>query len=450
VGILDHWFSDLGYDSTRFKYWNMDNEPEVWNGTHDDIITTTITAEAFLQKYFAVAKAARAKFPSIKITGTVAPNEWQWYAWNNNKVVGTDGKSYPWMEYFIKRIGEEQAATGVRLLDVLDIHFYPGTQNDPKLNLQLHHLWFDSTWVYSGIGGIKANGVRLVGPYNWNSSVNKEYFFKRCNNWLNQHIGQNHGVSFGISEYGAIANNGSEDPNIIANWYASHLGTFANNKVEFFTPWDWYLGQWEVLHLYSRYYGKYAVNTVSSIDSTLSSFASLTTNKDSLVVVLVNHDQVNPQTAQLNIQGFALSVSTVAGLQLANLPSYETFVSHTNNALQSNTYSIVNNIITLTVPALSVTLLRIAGPQNTNVTGIASVQLPVFSVYPNPAQNQIRLDIENLQAYSVEFYNLSGQLVKSINNVSSPEVNIADLSKGVYFIHLQSSTRVVVQKFVKD
>ncbi|MBY0424737.1 MAG: glycoside hydrolase family 44 protein, partial [Cytophagales bacterium] len=242
VGILDHWFSSLGLDSTRLKYWNMDNEPEIWDGTHDDIVTSPMAAETFLQKYFAVAKAARAKFPGIKLTGPVTPNEWQWYAWNNSKVTGTDGNKYPWMEYFIKRIGEEQAASGVRLLDVLDIHVYPGTQSNPALTLQLHNIWFDSTWVYSG-----ANGVKLVGPLGWNASVNKEYFFTRCNNWLRKYIGPNHGVTFGVSEYGAIANNGSEDPNIIANWYASHLGTFANNKVELFTPWDWYIGQWEVL-----------------------------------------------------------------------------------------------------------------------------------------------------------------------------------------------------------
>jgi len=34
----------------------MDNEVEIWNSTHDDVMPTQPTAEAFMQLYFAVAK----------------------------------------------------------------------------------------------------------------------------------------------------------------------------------------------------------------------------------------------------------------------------------------------------------------------------------------------------------------------------------------------------------
>jgi len=54
VGILDKWFGagGLGYDSTWYRYWSMDNEPEIWNGTHDDVMKTQIPAEEFMQLYF--------------------------------------------------------------------------------------------------------------------------------------------------------------------------------------------------------------------------------------------------------------------------------------------------------------------------------------------------------------------------------------------------------------
>jgi hypothetical protein len=40
VGILDNWFgiNGLGYDSTYYQFWSMDNEPEIWAGTHDDVM----------------------------------------------------------------------------------------------------------------------------------------------------------------------------------------------------------------------------------------------------------------------------------------------------------------------------------------------------------------------------------------------------------------------------
>ena len=106
----------------------MDNEPEIWNGTHDDVYPVQPSAEEFMQKYFEVAKKARAAFPGIKLVGPVPANEWQWFNWNNNKVT-YNGKEYPWLEYFILRVAEEQELTGIRLLDVLDIHFYPGETN---------------------------------------------------------------------------------------------------------------------------------------------------------------------------------------------------------------------------------------------------------------------------------------------------------------------------------
>ncbi|HTJ47939.1 MAG TPA: glycoside hydrolase family 44 protein, partial [Cyclobacteriaceae bacterium] len=82
TSILDHWFNDLSLNKENFKYWNMDNEVEIWSGTHDDAMPIQLSPEEFMQKYFAVAKMARAKYPDIKLVGPVTANEWQWYNWN--------------------------------------------------------------------------------------------------------------------------------------------------------------------------------------------------------------------------------------------------------------------------------------------------------------------------------------------------------------------------------
>lgn len=54
----------------------MDNEPEIWNGTHDDAMPSLLSASAFMDAYFAVRKKARKKFPQTKLTGLVPANEW--------------------------------------------------------------------------------------------------------------------------------------------------------------------------------------------------------------------------------------------------------------------------------------------------------------------------------------------------------------------------------------
>ena len=78
VAILDHWFAagGVGLNKDNFRYWSMDNEPEIWNGTHDDVMPVQLSASAFVDKYIEVAKKARQKFPDIKLTGPVPANEW--------------------------------------------------------------------------------------------------------------------------------------------------------------------------------------------------------------------------------------------------------------------------------------------------------------------------------------------------------------------------------------
>ena len=105
VGILDHWFGTggLGIDKNKCQYWCMDNEPGIWSGTHDDVASKQDSMEEYLQKYFIVAKKARAKFPEIKLVGPILCNEWQWFNWHNNPIQH-EGKKYNAIEYFIKEL----------------------------------------------------------------------------------------------------------------------------------------------------------------------------------------------------------------------------------------------------------------------------------------------------------------------------------------------------------
>jgi hypothetical protein len=51
VGILDHWFNTLNIPKNRVQYWNMDNEPEIWHGTHDDIVSATLPADTYTKLF---------------------------------------------------------------------------------------------------------------------------------------------------------------------------------------------------------------------------------------------------------------------------------------------------------------------------------------------------------------------------------------------------------------
>ena len=362
TAILSQWFDSLQLNKDQFRYWNMDNEPECWNSTHDDIMPNSISAEDYIQRYVAVAKRARTLFPDIKIVGPVSTNEWQWYNWQDIGAV-SDLKNpaikYSWMEYFIKRIAEEEQQSGLRLLDVLDFHFYPDVNRD--ITLQMYRVFYDTTYVYPG-----ANGVHRVNG-GWDNNINKEYIFKRSNDWLTKYMGANNGVTMGMSEMGNLY---SQDPNVVAVGYASLLGTFAENNVELFTPWEWDIGQWEVLHLFTHYAGSIAVSSTSSLDTLVSAYSSLNDSKDTLSIILVNRDVNNEQPVAVSLQNAASTMRSVSFYRISNLPAgKETFVSEENNALQTGHVDINNNnensSLSFTLPKLSVTAVQIPLKSNT-------------------------------------------------------------------------------------
>ena len=353
TGILPYWFGSggLGLDSTHIRYWNMDNEVEIWSSTHDDVMPTQPTAEAFLQLYFAVAKKARALYPGIKLTGPVSPNEWQWYNWNNTTVTGTDGKQYSWLEYFIKRISEEEQSSGVRLLDVIDLHFYPGSSTASDV-VQYGRVFFDSTYAFP-----EANGVKNVNG-SWDNSIQIEDVFGRCRDWLNQYMGPNNGVTFGLSEAGTqLANN----PDALAVWYASTMGEFMKNGVEYFSPWTWNPGMWETLHLFSRYNKSISVQAVSSDEQDVSAYTTTNSNTDSLTIALVNRSTTQTETVTLNFPDFQLIGNPLTTLTLSNLPSTETFISQSDNALQASSVTPAGNTLQVTMVPMSITSLLITG-----------------------------------------------------------------------------------------
>jgi hypothetical protein len=114
----------LGLDRQQFLFWNMDNEPEIWKARTTMSCPHNSRPNSSCSATSPTRRRGACSLPEIKLVGPVPANEWLVHNWPGG--ITADGRSYPWLQFFIKRIGEEQARTGIRLLDVLDIH-YPGT-----------------------------------------------------------------------------------------------------------------------------------------------------------------------------------------------------------------------------------------------------------------------------------------------------------------------------------
>lgn len=443
VGILKHWFGPggLGLNKEQFIYWNMDNESDIWSGTHDDVMKNgQILSSAFMDKYIEVAKKAKALFPGIKLCGPVTTSEWQWFKWGNEGIT-INGKYYCWLEYFVKRCADEEKASGIRVLDVFDIHHYPycPTVDDA---LQNHRAFYDKTYIYPG-----ANGVKTING-GWDTSQNKVYIFQRMNEWLDKHFGTGHGITLGLSEWST----GSDDPNVASVVYASHLGLFANQGVECFTPWTWVTGMWETLHLFSRYAQGFSVSSISSLENTVSAYTTVNKSVDSMTVIIVNRDRTSAKNVKVNLTNFQVADGNKMTLQLSSLPSTETFKSHTNNALKSNVVNVSSNKFSITVPALSTTavLLTKSG------TGINDLKYKSgdIKIYPNPASDYISVQINSPAASPIrlKIYDQQGRIVKTIDTqfdgCSPINIDISSLQQGYYLLSFQSNQFTTVKPFV--
>lgn len=433
VGILKHW-KNLGYDMSRFQYWSMDNEPEIWAGTHDDLPydydkNSSSAADRIIDNYIATAKLARQIYPEIKLMGPVVANEWYWcnvhYGNGTSNLVPASDKNYCWLEYFIKRIAEAEKASGVKMLDVFDIHWYPTEKNFADL-MNLHRVFFDTTYIYPGANGIKrVNGA-------WDNSIQKEYIFKRISDWLNQYFGENNSITFALTETSLP----SEDAMTIALIYASFMGTFADNGVEIFTPWTWKNGMFEVLHLFSRYAKEFRVQSNSSNDSLVSAYSSVNAGKDSLTIILVNRAESAAQTVNLNLSNITLSDGTFPTLSLSGL-SGETFVSHTNNALKSGNVSVSSNKLNLSLPAKSITAVLLSTKASESISPILSTG----NVGISRQGNSWFIENPAGSAKSAEIFNHLGQRIYQMPNLSkgSNRIEMENLS-GKYLVRIHSSS----------
>lgn len=72
------------------------------------------------------------------------------------------------------------------------------------------------------------------------------------------------------------------------------------------------------------------------------------------------------------------------------------------------------------------------------------------SIYPNPAKEVLNIKTKNFQINSIKIYNLQGQLVRHIWKFSNTSIDISELAKAMYIIHLESDNRVIKKKFLKQ
>ena len=79
---------------------------------------------------------------------------------------------------------------------------------------------------------------------------------------------------------------------------------------------------------------------------------------------------------------------------------------------------------------------------------VTDVSKSVFSIYPNPSNGLVYIDLDVTKEYDVFVYNALGQLVleTAINN--NANIDLSSFDKGIYTVKLVNDSETYSQKFV--
>ena len=226
---MDHLAAQFGTaGSGGIRYFALDNEPALWDSTHRDVHPLPLTFDELWTKGRDVAAAIKAKDPAAVVFGPVS---WGWCEYfysaaDNCSPNGADfiaHGSVPLTQWYLRQVKQyEQAHPGVRLVDVLDVHYYPqaagvALSNDESaatsaLRLRsLRGLW-DPTYVDESWIGTQ---VRLI---------------PRMKEWIAAELP---GTKLAITEYSW----GNDDGLSSALAQVEALGIFAREGVDIATRW---------------------------------------------------------------------------------------------------------------------------------------------------------------------------------------------------------------------
>jgi hypothetical protein len=143
------------------RFYELGNEPGLWNSTHRDMHPAPETYDELWQKTRDYGAAVRAADPSAKILGF---SEWGWPNYFCSAADHIDSGCFasspdrkkhggtPLVEWLLRKLRSYQQAHGARLVDYLDLHYYAqGGDNTDVTRSLWDPTYTDPSWIDSKI-----------------------------------------------------------------------------------------------------------------------------------------------------------------------------------------------------------------------------------------------------------------------------------------------------------
>jgi hypothetical protein len=342
AGWLGHLVGAFGVAGAGgVRYYQLDNEMMLWDSTHRAVHPAPVTFDEVWQTTSSYAPVIRAADPAAVILGYTSWGVLDLFesgidSANSNDADRRAHGGLPLAQWYLQQLASYEASTGQRLIDCLDVHYYP-QGGDPLQNTA--SLWDPAYHDPSWIDGYLGEPVRL---------------FPRLREWI---AAAYPGTSICVSEYNF--NVGSQSTPAAALVQADLLGLYGKYGVRLAAYWTSpaddqgnLLPPAEAFKMYRNYdgagstFGGNSIGAASAL-SGVAVFAATDDAAATVTVVVINKTSAAVD-APVSIANFSPAASA---------HSYR-YLAQAGAALaQGPDLPVAGGQITLSLPAMSMTLL---------------------------------------------------------------------------------------------
>jgi hypothetical protein len=369
---VDQTFPYARSDPARKIFFSLDNEPDLWNQTHARIQLIPLRYDTLAGKCVDFARAIKSVIPNAVVFG---PVNYGWAGYESLQDAPDAGEKGNFIGYFLGRMQEAGTQYGGRLLDVLDVHWYPEARGD---NVRIA----DDQGAQPSPGLVEA---RVQAPRSlWDPTYTEDSWITQWSTKgpirllprLRDRISARYpGTELAITEYnyggGAHISGGIAQADV--------LGIFGREKVFAACLWrlganqDFIHGGFDVFRDFDGQGGRFAdthIQAITSDPASTSLYASVDASTPSKMVIVC----LNKRTAALNVEigirhPIAFSRAKVFRLT-ASSPSPKAAPEIVLGGTTRFTY---------TMPAMSISVLAMDGPlSDVTAPGVTMGSLTFF------------------------------------------------------------------------
>ncbi|HUA16148.1 MAG TPA: glycoside hydrolase family 44 protein [Verrucomicrobiae bacterium] len=339
---------------TSCHFYDMDNEIDIWGGTHFDIHPSPSGYDELANVYLTEAANLKSWDPQAVRLGPVSCCWWfYWNGENNSDKAAHGGLDFlPW---WLNEIYWGDQISGSRSLDIFDVHAYPDgpdTSSYTKAQKQaaavsIYRDYWDPTLV--------SPSTTIDQIYTTNIQPSKTIAFRipRMRAIVNMIYP---GTPLAFTEWSAAFAGESDFSTALGD--ADAYGILGRERMSLATRWEAPVSanpNYQALKLYTNYDGSHhAFGSTSVLDTnsgnanTFSSYAALNSTGTAMTLMVLNKDPQNSAQVQFTLTGF--TPTTYVSYTLAST------APTTITASSSQSWS-----ATQTFSAYSATLLVISG-----------------------------------------------------------------------------------------